>query len=126
MNEEDCKAVIEWLGECRHEASEDDYMLCKYCGITFQGDWRDDGGFRHFFAVIEQRTFKEPTDFFACFNRLVELGEWEIFYKWGLYKYPASLDEVGTHGYNRWLNSTTESGHMRLCALIAEWLEEGR
>lgn len=129
MNTEQKKAVTEWLGECWHEASEDDYMLCKHCGITFQGEWRDDGGFRHFHAILRQRTFATWSDFGACWERLVEKGQWHKF--WG-YSYDLWWDDnvdmvirVYDWNYFHWLLSRTEDGTFLLCNLIAKALKEG-
>jgi len=128
MTEEERKRLIKWLGLCWHEASDDDYMLCRHCGITFQGDWRDDGGFKHFYAIIEQRTFTEPDDFFACFERLVEKNDLSLFYAWGGLIWAKTLTTYINHisGLMAWLLSKTDTGHYRFCVLLAEWLKEAQ
>jgi hypothetical protein len=68
-----------------------------------------------------------PADFFACFNRLVELGEWEEFSQYAFdlfFKEYAGEKTCGCFQYNQWLLSRTESGHYRLCVLVAEWLKQ--
>jgi hypothetical protein len=74
------------------------------------------------------RTFQDPQDFFACFEKLVERGEWQSF---TIYLYTSQ--ECGTELYGnvifdaeamQWLLFRTESGHYRLCQLTAEYLKE--
>ena len=115
MNEEDKKAVTIWLGEKWHYLESDAEITCA-CGEKWIVKSID-------VEQHENRTFKEPTDFFACFNRLVELGEWEMFEDFISQVY---MDELGEfRRYIPWLNSRTDSGHFRLCALVSEALKEG-
>jgi hypothetical protein len=72
----------------------------------------------------ENRTFQDPQDFFACFEKLVELGEWKKFNQYTRDFYQWSPD--GEAEFMQWLLSRAESGHMRLCVLCAEWLKEGK
>jgi hypothetical protein len=60
-----------------------------------------------------------PADFFACFDKLVELGEWTKFEWWSIQRQP-----IGSVSYIQWLLSRTESGEYRLCILCAEWLAQ--
>jgi hypothetical protein len=102
MNESDKKLVTEWLGEKRFE-------------------WKDEMSTDEVVAMVTatRRTFTEDSDFFACFNRLVELGEWTKFEWWSIQRQP-----IGSVSYIQWLLSRTESGHYRLCVLCAERLAQ--
>ena len=111
MTDDDKKRLTEWLGECWHPPLWPlDNGYCPVCGKG--AIWRD---------------FTTWDDFGACFNRLVELGEWEGFCRWLVIS-----DECGTlvfrdhylfnHREIKWLLSRTESGHYRLCVLVGEWL----
>ena len=84
-------------------------FLDEYCPACSSNEWRK---------------FTTPDDFFACFNRLVELGEWEKFYwvAWGVWLDRETEDLCGDEGFTQWLLSRTESGHYRLCVLVSEWL----
>jgi hypothetical protein len=116
MEENDKKRLTEWLGLCWHEWDvgyiQGDYggslktTVCKLCGIA---KWRS-----------MQRTFIDPQDFFTCFEKLVERGEWQRFYNYGAIKSPF----VHAENTMQWLLSRTESGHYRLCQLTAAWLKE--
>jgi hypothetical protein len=114
MTQDDCKLITEkLLGECWHEENVlTTTWPCHKCGVE----------------PCHNRTFTTPQDFFACFEKLVELGEWdESFGKFCLEQemetYPQSLSEAILH-FSKWVISRTESGHYRLCCLIAEWLKE--
>jgi hypothetical protein len=74
---------------------------------------------------MSNRTFTDPQDFFACFEKLVELGEWEKFKWFFIEKFKEQLLDIRTSMLcpYQWLNSRTESGHYRLCVLCAEWLK---
>jgi hypothetical protein len=115
MNESDKKRLTEWLGECWHikgdKVSEQVYV-CSNCA-------------RYFNRKSANRTFTEDADFFACFEKLVEKGEWEKFGWFAVQTWQKEdrVDGVShtEHGYNQWLLSRTESGRYRLCVLVAEW-----
>jgi hypothetical protein len=101
MNESDKKRLTKWLDECWH----DSWSQCTKCERYY----------------VKQRDFTSPADFFACFDKLVELGEWTKFEWWSIQRQP-----IGSVSYIQWLLSRTESGHYRLCVLVAEWLKEGK
>jgi hypothetical protein len=71
-------------------------------------------------ARVYNRTFTTPQDFFACFEKLVELGRWNLFMHYAMLKYDGEYIE---YRQMAWLLSRTESGHYRLCVLCAEWLK---
>jgi hypothetical protein len=111
MEENDKKRLTEWLGLCWHEyrgkpGVDSGWDLCIKC--------------RHHshYPDKEHRTFTDPQDFFACFEKLVEKGEWQRFYNYGAIKSPF----VHAENTMQWLLSRTESGQYRLCVLCAEWL----
>jgi hypothetical protein len=112
MTQDDCKLITEkLLGE----------------------EWNEIAGK---YYKMSNRTFQDPQDFFACFEKLVERGEWGNFITYADHYYghteegvewidtyrddscPPSFAEV----FTEYLNSRTESGHFRLCYLVAEWL----
>ena len=103
--------ITEWLGECWHEGFS---FLCTKCGAD----------------EPLNRTFTTPDDFFACFNRLVALGRWDEFSLFAMQNWygdaHVEYDKDTRKEFIPWLNSRTESGHFRLCTLIAEWLKEER
>ncbi|MFA6290161.1 MAG: hypothetical protein WC637_00190 [Victivallales bacterium] len=104
MTEDDKKRVTEWLGECWH----DPFWQCNEpCTI--------------------HRTFKAWDDFGACFDKLVEKGEYYKFEHSITDKWVDALSnqDVGFMTITEWLLSRTDSGHMRLCALVAAALKEG-
>jgi hypothetical protein len=120
LTEQDCKLITEkLLGECWHEKGNKAWIdmfggppteECKHC--------------QH--KGIENRTFTDPQDFFACFNSLVEKGEWNEFDEWAYMKWDQlkPFNDLSRHlgEHSQWLLSRTESGHFRLCCLVAEWL----
>ncbi len=108
------KLLTKYLGECWHEPSDDDYMLCRHCGITFQGSWRDDGGFRHMEAIVEQRTFKTDTDMMTLFRAIFSINEWDAsFVPWLRYHpdYDTTIPEIFREPE-------------KFCFLVSEWLKE--
>jgi hypothetical protein len=126
MTEADCKLITEkLLGEKWHNFTigyETGELSRCSCGL---------GGY----AVLEycakhNRTFQDPQDFFACFEKLVELGEIRSIFAYACVVHVKERGHI-VHGLEnaivdlyQWLNSRTESGHYRLCCLIAEWLKE--
>jgi hypothetical protein len=70
---------------------------------------------------MSNRTFTDPQDFFACFEKLVEMGKWIGFEDFAGVEY--TNDDSPFIPYTTWLLSRTESGHYRLCVLCAEWLK---
>jgi hypothetical protein len=117
MNEEQKKRVTKWLGECWHEHDFEQTRIkslwyCKHCGKDlYLGSGR----------FIPLRTFTEPADFFACFDRLVELGEWEEFDNYTMDVWSASETK---DDYMVFALSRTDTGHFRLCVMVSEWLKE--
>ena len=101
MTEEDCKRVAKWLGKC-NECKE---LFCSLVGECIY-------------------TFTDPADFFACFDRLVEKGEWDEFRKLALHKYFHHPDGNGVVDILEWLLSKTPTGHYRLCALLSEFIKQ--
>jgi hypothetical protein len=99
MTQDDCKLITEWLGEY----------------------WIDNTADVRKWLPSPNRTFTTPQDFFACFDKLVELGRWNLFMHYAMLKYDGEYIE---YRQMAWLLSRTESGHMRLCVLCAEWLKE--
>jgi hypothetical protein len=126
MNESDKKRLTKWLDECWHENASNCYhpISCS-CGFEVGEGSRDELLSKH----IEEgnRTFTEDADFFAYFNRLVELGEWREFFRFARNVWLDSISPYQSRYYidestlNKWLLSRTESGHYRLCVLCAEW-----
>jgi hypothetical protein len=107
LTEQDCKLITEKL---LGEEWEDDPVV-GYSGTDYSCN----------------RSFKDPQDFFDCFEKLVELGEWEKFIEWMVAKEPNLLPINTTNelqDYCSWLLSRTESGYFRLCQLTAAWLGE--
>lgn len=97
MTEEDCKRVTGWLGP--------EYVT-GYMGKIGR--------------------FTTPDDYFACFDRLVELGEWDEFYTYFWELWESGINRmVDYHDVFEWLNSKTPTGYMRLCWLVAEWRKGG-
>jgi hypothetical protein len=100
MTQDDCKLITEkLLGEKWR---------------TIENSWGDD-------YPCANRTFTTPQDFFACFEKLVERGEWREFEEYYAVDCFPEID-VEVNQYIKWLLSRTESGHFRLCVLCAEWL----
>jgi hypothetical protein len=117
MTQDDCKLITEkLLGECWHTyiPFEYDYPFhCSKCGAVLSR------------PPNENRTFTNSRDFFACFEKLVELGEYGSFYNKYFWKYSEETGSLRNTEFTKWLLSRTESGHYRLCVLCAEWLKEG-
>jgi hypothetical protein len=117
MNESNKKLITEkLLGECwqvfNAQEVSDLYNPCPACGVLL--------------GIHRYRTFTTWDDFGACFNRLVELGKLGKFYAWAECRYFTARPSVSQLSFFlQWLLSRTESGHYRLCCLIAEWLKEG-
>jgi hypothetical protein len=82
MNEESKRRLANFLGECWHERLEPFHAstYCKKCNQYFY-DW----------DYVLNRTFTTPDDYFAVFDRLVELGEWEEFYMFATSAYKNSF-----------------------------------
>jgi hypothetical protein len=98
MTKDDCKLITEkLLGE----------------------EWNEMAGK---YYKMSNRTFTDPQDFFACFEKLVEMGKWIGFEDFAGVEY--TNDDSPFIPYTTWLLSRTESGHYRLCVLCAEWLKE--
>ena len=121
MTDDDKKRLTEWLGECWHEG-----MEVKPCSVGSMRTPCSKCGKNKY-----NRTFTTPYDFFACFNRLVELGEWLKFFAFA--HEIVNTDECNAWSWDmdepehwaelsQWLLSRTESGHYRLCVLVSEWL----
>jgi hypothetical protein len=122
MTQDDCKLITEkLLGEKWNEG----YWWCPYCGEAVDPHEVTNSE-KHEYCQYpvewgENRTFKDPQDFFACFEKLVELGRWNLFMHYAMLKYDGEYIE---YRQMAWLLSRTESGHYRLCVLCAEWLKE--
>jgi hypothetical protein len=113
MNESDKKRLTEWLGECNHEfirpalTISDMYQVCAKCGNPR--------------GACRNRIFTDPADFFAVFDKLVELKQWPQFKRFAHLHY--GPDDYGVvNDFTEFLLSRTESGEFRLCQLTAEWL----
>jgi hypothetical protein len=128
MEENDKKRLTEWLGLCWH-----DYAWVGKDGVG----WRCKCGHETYLpdTFQQNRTFADPQDFFACFEKLVELGKLP---KFGMYLWKFGLARFSTDSWITWTGSPpaqcflhedvlsrTESGHFRLCVLCVEWLKEG-
>jgi hypothetical protein len=137
MEENDKKRLTEWLGLCWHEAKSSTLFSECTCGRKFTTVSESYPNFaalrRHIHEENNIRTFAEDSDFFACYNRLVELGELRDFLWFTLTRDGGdahdlfnnkALDIVET--VVDWFLPRTESGHMRLCVLVAEWLKEDK
>jgi hypothetical protein len=113
LTQDDCKLITEkLLGEKWHKWIDDKGMCA--CG-HYHSPTADLYGGK--LPSYMNRTFQAPQDFFACFEKLVELGEWDEFEWWSIQRQP-----IGSVSYIQWLLSRTESGEFRLCQLVAEWL----
>jgi hypothetical protein len=132
MNEESRKRMTLYIGECWHES------------LILEQGWKNAVGAEPFFtdrcrkcfAVLSNsyqeyknnRTFKDPADFFAVLEKLVEKGEWEklvLFAK--IKRSNAELDKpwiIKEEYFYPWLLSRTPEGDYRLCVLVDEWLKE--
>jgi hypothetical protein len=115
MTEADCKLITEkLLGECWHLDIYGDSLdiICSVCCQRV--------------GIHPRRTFTTPQDFFACFEKLVELGEWGDFWMIARKNFiiTTSIQIDDFVSWDEWLLSRTESGHMRLCVLCAEWLRK--
>jgi hypothetical protein len=108
MNESDCKLITEkLLGE-------------EYVNLNPFKGWVN--------VFASNRTFQDPQDFFACFEKLVELGEWNEFDEWAYMKWDQlkPFNDLSRHlgEHSQWLLSRTESGEFQMCQLVSEWLKE--
>jgi hypothetical protein len=122
MNESDKKRLTEWLGK-KWFSSPYKVIHCATCQC---------GEFKVIHCATCQcgefnRTFKADKDFFACFDKLVELGEWQRFEDYADDCHNDALLEDENffkkyYSLTQWLLSRTESGEYRLCQLVAEWL----
>jgi hypothetical protein len=81
MNKESKRRLTEWLGE----------EVCKNQDCD----------------CLSYRTFTTPDDFFAVFDRLVKLYEWDDFEDWA--------------GDTQSFGLKTDTGEYRLCWLVGEW-----
>jgi hypothetical protein len=121
MNESDKKALTAWLGEKWHYLENDAEITCA-CGEKWVVKSID-------VEQHENRTFTDPADFFACFDRLVEKKLVYKFLKWideqPLYMEENSIHEDYRAAQWRFLHSVIPTGEFRLCQLVAEWLKEG-
>jgi hypothetical protein len=121
MNEESKRRLTNFLGECWHEWEPAEHVTfkCKLCG-----KWIYE---KHAWDSSNRRTFTTPDDYFAVFDRLVELGEWEEFYMFATSAYKNSFAllwrDVSEWAVSRWLHSKTDTGEYRLCWLVGEWKE---
>jgi hypothetical protein len=120
MTQDDCKLITEWLGEVYHQTHT---VFIPGIGETYQCSCFDkinhSPGFHH------NRTFTDPQDFFACFEKLVERGEWDGFFHFTYLRFEKSNPlKNNPPRFAQWCNSRTESGHYRLCQLTAEYLKE--
>jgi hypothetical protein len=124
MNESDKKLITEWLGE---EWSD----FVRWENTIYSDESKAVVKEQHFGTVpFANRTFTASQDFFACFEKLVEMGEIRSIFAYACVVHVKERGHI-VHGLEnaivdlyQWLNSRTESGHYRLCCLIAEWLKE--
>jgi hypothetical protein len=114
LTQDDCKLITEWLGECWHNKFINDgreglrsLKRCRYC----------DSGEKN-------RTFQDPQDFFACFDKMKAREDWPTFkhFVWENWCRAVENNETEEQG-DDYILSRTESGHYRLCMLCAEWLK---
>jgi hypothetical protein len=126
MNESDCKLITEkLLGECWHEPR--GASMSSNHGPSLQECRKCGEDVTPYVFGDPNRTFQDPQDFFACFEKLVERGKWDVFVRFATSNY-TPLAHYNSWRFMQWLLSRTESGHYRLCMLVAEWLtaqEEG-
>ena len=99
MKESDKKRLTEYLGEC------------------WDADKRPGGD-------LPNRTFTDPADFFAVFDKLVEKGDLP---RVAQFTWTDHIDKIGARHpdlstFLKQFHSRTESGEFRLCQLVAEWL----
>jgi hypothetical protein len=116
MTEADCKLITEkLLGECWHVFKyKDKQLYCENCH-----NWSS--------AIKVNRTFTDPQDFFAVFDKLVEKGEWEVFAEWAAFEDNYGAESMASEysSFIVWLLSKDASGVYRLCRLIGEYLKKG-
>jgi hypothetical protein len=126
MVESDCKLITEkLLGEKWHISTVHPGTDCTgpliTCSCGAEG-WPE---------PCQNRTFQDPQDFFACFEKLVELRKWLPFENSAYVVYEKTenikINDLrhDPSAFTQWLLSRTESGHYRLCVLCAEALKEG-
>jgi hypothetical protein len=115
MNEESKRRLANFLGECWHEWEPAEHVTfkCKLCG-----KWIYE---KHAWESSNRRTFTAPADFFAVFDRLVELKRWRNFIEWVCLTTEQARKGDGTE-LMKWLLSKTNTGEYRLCWLVGEWL----
>jgi hypothetical protein len=117
MTEEDCKRVTEWLGECWHEWKVETGCVdvCLKCDSSKLFPW------------IKNRTFTDPADFFAVFEKIKHNHKFfEYLSIRGLahIHYPASSCGEMKYSLSTECLSKTDTGHYRLCQLTAAWIKE--
>jgi hypothetical protein len=112
IKEYDRKLLTEYLGEKYHEwersyyAKDEFDTLCITCRATVD-------------KSHENRTFTTIQDFYDLKVKMVELGEWEEFYRWGMKKYAEEcIRSITQQGYANWL-FRPES-----CALVDDYLKQ--
>ena len=133
MNEESRKRMTLYIGECWHES------------LILEQGWKNAVGAEPFFtdrcrkcfAVLSNsyqeyknnRTFKDPADFFAVLEKLVEKGEdynrlWDFVYDKWLESLKNGEYYYSTKDRFKWLLSRTPEGDYPLCVLVDEYLKE--
>jgi hypothetical protein len=123
MEENDKKRLTEWLGLCWHEPRGASMSFnhgpslqeCRKCGEDVTPYVFGD----------PNRTFTDPQDFFACFEKMKVREDWHTFkhFVWENWCRAVENDETEEQG-DDYILSRTESGHYRLCQLTAAWLKE--
>jgi hypothetical protein len=118
MNEESKRRLTNFLEECWHELSiKIPDVICS-CGKVWRGSMEVGD-------VHKNRTFTTPADYFAVFDRLVELKRWRNFIEWVCLTTEQARKGDGTE-LMKWLLSKTNTGEYRLCWMVGEWRKEGK
>lgn len=126
MTEEQKKAVTKWLGECWHEevpVTFENYGSGHICSC---GQAQFNPYMLEYHIERNNRTFTEPADFFAVFDRLVEKGLYVDFDEWCFQQWtdqrPFNDMSRNLAEFTIWLLSKNPDGTYRLCSLVAEWV----
>lgn len=120
LTNDDCRRLTEeFLKKCWHEV-ESGYggcslHVCPKCDYL----WNPGKG---------NLTFTEPVDFFAVFERLVELREYNDFDEWAFQQWidQRPFNDLSRHiaEFTKWINSKGPTGEYQLCWLVSKYLKE--
>lgn len=110
METADRKLLTEWLGECWHEVTSNDYIRqgivweCKKCGDR----------------NYSNRTFDTDTDMMDCMRKLEKEGKWNDFSSWAWGDRPRNDDDIA--GFFAWLLCLSDPKEIEeRCAMVVEF-----